>query len=303
MNATRPWAGLLRRLGVELRDFVEVILIPGMAASAPWPIGYRMLRRAALSLPVYEQETQHALAQARDRGWAPDAREWSLRRKLTALVDHCDHYLSHTRSDAWMKRHLAIEGQWPAPGQPALLLTFHWGAGMWALRHAGSAGLHVNALIAPITRENFAGRRVLFRYAKARTLAVAKALGRPFLDVSAVGMRGVLRALARNEQVLAVIDVPSDQVSSSLPVTVADLPARIPTPLLRLAIERGIPIYVFVTGFRLDDGQRFLRIEHVGVPNSLDEVAQQLAARLDQLIRENPPAWHFWGEASRFFRH
>jgi lauroyl/myristoyl acyltransferase len=102
--------------------------------------------------------------------------------------------------------------------------------------------------------------------------------------------------------VLAVIDVPSDQVSSSLPVIVADLPARIPTPLLRLAIERKIPVYVFVTGFRLDDGQRFLRIEPIGVPGSLEAVTQDLAARLDGLIRENPPAWHFWGEAERFFR-
>jgi hypothetical protein len=292
----------MQRLGVELRDLLEVVLVPGLAAALPWGIGYRVLRRAAHALPLYETETHHALNQAERRGWAPDPREWALRRKLTALVDHCDHYLSSTRSDAWMKRHLDVAGRWPEPGQAALLLTFHWGAGMWALRHAGSAGLHVNALIAPITEENFGGRRVLFRYARARTLAVARALGRPFLDVSAVGMRGVLRALSRHEQVLAVIDVPSDQVSSSLPVIVADLPARIPTPLLRLAIERKIPVYVFVTGFRLDDGQRFLRIEPIGVPGSLEAVTQDLAARLDGLIRENPPAWHFWGEAERFFR-
>lgn len=292
----------LRRLGAELRDLLEVVLVPGVAAALPWPLGYRVLRRAARSLPLYEGETRHALAQAQQRGWAPDPREWALRRKLTSLVDHCDHYLSHWRGDAWMRTHLDVQGDWPQPGQPALLLTFHWGAGMWALRHAGSAGLHVNALIAPITEENFGGRRVLFRYARARTLAVAKALGRPFLDVSAVGMRGVLRALGRNEQVLAVIDVPSDQVSSSLPVQVADLPARIPTPLLRLAIERRIPVYVFVTGFRLADGQRFLRIEEVGVPQSLEAVVHELGSRLDGLIRENPPAWHFWGEAERFFR-
>src|SRR5512140_3624237 len=115
-------------------------------------------------------------------------------------------------------------------------------------------------------------------------------------------MRQALRVLHNEEQLLAVVDVPADQVAASQPVQILGLPARLPTGLLRLAVERKIPVSVYVTGIRMETGQRFLRIRQLGVPKDLDALVATLAADLDRLIREDPPAWHFWSEAERFFR-
>jgi lauroyl/myristoyl acyltransferase len=115
-------------------------------------------------------------------------------------------------------------------------------------------------------------------------------------------MRQALRALHDNEQLLAVVDVPADQVAASQPVEILGSPARLPTGLLRLAVERKIPVSVYVTGIDMATGQRFLRIRQLGVLPDLDALISTLAADLDRLIRENPPAWHFWSEAERFFR-
>ncbi|TWO72500.1 hypothetical protein FN976_07320 [Caenimonas sedimenti] len=289
------------RLRAELRDLFEVVLLPALAALLPWRVGFRVLRRVAAHTWFYGEPNRRALSEAQRLGWVGDPAGWLLRRNLTSAVDHTDHYLARTRSDAWMARHLDVEGAWPPPGQASFLLTFHWGAGMWGLRHAGASGLQVNALVAPVNGEHFRGRAILHRYIVARTRSVALALRRPFIDVSA-GFREVLRALGRSEPVLAVIDVPPDQVSTSVPVRILDLPARLPTALLRLAVERGIPVYLYTTGFRLDSGRRFLRIRPLGVPTEVAALANAIAGELDALIREDPPSWHFWSEAERYFR-
>lgn len=290
------------RLRRELRDLVEVVLVPGLAAILPWNIAFRIFRRMAGRDWLYQEPTNHALAEASKRGWAPQPAHWARVRKLTTLVDHADHYLARTRSDAWMDRYLDVEGEWPRAGEAAIVLTFHWGAGMWALRHACRAGLKGHMLVAPLASAHFAGRSVLHRYIRARTKSIALSLQCPFFDV-ANDMRALFKALQGKEQIFAVIDVPADQVSASQPLQILGLPARAPTALLRLAVDRSIPVFVYATGIRLDTGRRFLRIRQVDAGKGLDVLVDQVFHELESVIREDPPAWHFWGEAERFFRN
>ena len=301
MNAPAARAAALQRLRHELRDLLEVVLLPGLAAVLPWRIAFRLFRRIAAAGWLYREATERAYAQAARLGWVADPAEWRRRRRLTTLVDHADHYLSRTRSDAWIAKHMEAQGEWPDPAQPALGLTFHWGAGMWGLRHAAARGLKAHMLVAAVQGAHFRGRSILHRYILARTESIALALRRPYIDVS-TDMRLVLRALRANEQVFAVIDVPADQVSTSQSVQVIGLPARLPTALLRLAVERGIPVFIYVTGFHVEDGRRFLRILQLGVPESLDALLRSVEQELDRTIQQDAPAWHFWGEAERFFR-
>jgi len=290
-----------QRLRYELRDLVELVLVPAVAALLPWSVAFALFKRLAQWKVLYRHPGRQALAQAQERGWVSDSRAWLRDRKLTTLVDHADHYLARTRGDRWMDRHLVIEGDWPPPGQACILLTFHWGAGMWGLRSAARAGVRMHPLVAAASGEHFHGRTVLHRYINSRNRTVVDALKCPVIDVSK-GMRQTLRALHDNEQLLAVVDVPADQVAASRPVEILGLPARLPTGLLRLAVERKIPVTVYVTGICMDTGQRFLRIRQLGVPSDLDALVATLAADLDSLIREHPPAWHLWSEAERFFR-
>ncbi|MDD0811445.1 hypothetical protein PSQ20_13905 [Curvibacter sp. RS43] len=293
-----------QRLRLEFRDLLELVLLPGLAAVLPWAICFRVFKWLAHIPSLYREPCERALEQATQRGWVGQepgaAARWIWSRRLVTLVDHADFYLGRTRSDAWMRRHLEVEGHWCPPDQAALLCTFHWGAGMWGLRHAHAQGLKPHALVAALNGDHFKGRSVLHWYARARTQAVTDALGQPAMDVS-VSLRPAIKALRSNEQVLAAIDVPADQVVSSEVVSLAGMPARVPRGLLRLAVDQKIPVVLYITGLNLDTGRRHLRMRVWGVGDDVSTLAQAVFAELDGLIRQCPPAWHFWSEAPRFF--
>ena len=303
MSGMRPWLHWLpRRLRVEARDLIELVLVPGLAAVLPWRWCFALFRRLARVRWLYGAACDHALAHAQARGQvAPaEAARWLAARRLVTLVDHADHYLAVTRSDAWMRRHLQVQGHWPAPGTSGIFCTFHWGAGMWGLRHAHSTGLQGHALVAAMEGSPFAGRRVLHWYVRARTRSVQHALGRLPLVVSG-SLRPVIAALRRQEQVLAAVDVPPDQVDASVEITLLGLQARMPKGLLRLAVSQQVPVTVYVTGLDLQTGQRFLRIAQLGVWQNVDALAQAVFAHLETALQEDSAAWHFWGESPRFF--
>lgn len=297
MPALKQRVARLRR---EWSDLAQLVLLPGLAALMPWPVAYRVLRRLARWLRPYEEVCQAALRQAQARGWVGDPVHWLRVRRLVTLADHADLYLATTRGDAWMGRHLDVQGEWPQPGQPGLLCTFHWGAGMWGLRHARASGLSAHALVAPLEGAHLAGRRVLLAYSRARTAEVARALGFPTLDTSA-SLRPVLQALRRGEQVLAAIDVPADQVDASEEVQLLGIPALVPRGLLRVAVDLRVPVTVFLTGLKVASGRRTLHIHQLGVRDSVKDLAGDVFKLLDEAIREDPPAWHFWSEADRVF--
>lgn len=353
---------------VQLRDLVELYALPLLAVVLPWPWCFALYKRCAQSAWLYRQTAGRALAQAQALGYVapspdgvaqgglassaamaaaaangqthdahgshcahdlPDAATWLAQRKLVTLVDHADHYLSRTRSSRWLRRYVDVQGQWPEPDKAAVLCTFHWGAGMWSLRHARHAGLKIHALAAPLQGAQFAGRPVLHAYAKARTASAAREMGQPTLDASQ-SMRPVLRALKAGEQVLAVVDVPPDTVNASLSVPLLGRTAQVPRGLLRLAAEQGLPVVVFVVGINLATGRRYLHIQSVPhwepdsasdsahdggagsnaatpraapaqITMDADALTRHVFARLQTAIDQEPAAWHLWSEAPRFF--
>ncbi|MCB1954242.1 MAG: hypothetical protein KDG55_01120 [Rhodocyclaceae bacterium] len=289
----------LQRMRAELTDLVELVLLPGLAAVLPWTLCFRVFRYASRWRFLYRHECEAALAGAVRHGWAGDPVAWIRHHRLMRLIDHADLYLSRTRGDGWMDRHLQVEGTWPDAGAAAVLCTFHWGAGMWGLRHARSSGLSAHALIAPVPVEQFRARWVRLRYILARYDAVRRALGHSPLDVSA-SLRPALRALRGGEQVLAAIDVPADQVSASKEIEFLGLRARVPRGLLRVAAEQGVPVTVYLTGFRMQDGRRVLRIHRLPVCKDPDTLVEDVFVWLEQAIREEPSAWHFWAISERF---
>ncbi len=293
----KAWRARLRSEG---RDLVELVLVPGLAAVLPWRWCFAVFKCLAGWRFLYGAACDAALAGARERGWAGDARAFLRARRLLTIVDHADMYLARSRTDAWMSRHLRVTGRWPEAGEAALLLTFHWGAGMWGLRQAAASGLTPNALIAELRPEYFTGRSLAYRYAQVRNATVARALRRPPLDVSA-NLRPALKALRACEPVLAVVDVPADNVAASEPILFLGLHAHVPRALFRLAVERRIPVTVYLTGMDMSDGERFLHIHTLGVRDDVGTMVKEVFDLLEKAVRENPVAWHFWGIAERFF--
>lgn len=292
------------RLRIELRDLIELVVVPGLAALLPWSWCFRLFKRLARIDWFYRRTTHEALRQAKALGQVPPGTEleWLTTRRLVTLVDHADYYLAVTRSDAYMRRHMQVHGTWPSPEQAGVLLSFHWGAGMWALRHAAAQGIKGHALVAALDGSPFAGRKVLHRYAIARTAQVGVALRHSPLVISG-SLRPVVQALRSGEQVLGLVDVPADQAEgSSLPITVCGMAARVPKGLLRLAFDMQVPVTVYINGFDVQTGQRFLRMEQIPSQPDLQTLADTVFQRLDGCMKESTALWHFWSEGHRFFK-
>lgn len=293
----------LARLRVEARDLIEFVLIPGLAALLPWSLCFRLFRLLCRADSLYRDTCEVALAHALEMGWVRgDPAAWKRRYRLVLLVDHADFYLARFRSDRWMKRHLLVSGTWPDPHKAGILCTFHWGAGMWALRHLAAQGLKVHLLVAPDARAAFAGRTIGYWYYRQRIRAIPRALRREPIEATRTP-RAVLTALRSDEQVAAVVDVPADQAVATEPIELLGLRTRVPRALMRLACEAEVPVTVYLCGIRLGDGTRELRIYPFGVREDAQSLIRDVFALLDAAIEEEAAAWHFWSVAPRFFAH
>ena len=294
---------LRQRLATEWQDALELVLVPALAAALPWRWCFRLFQWVARHSRLYNASCQAALQQAQALGWVTDPVHFVYARRLVTLTDHADLYLALTRRNGWMQRHLAVEagmGQWPTVGQAALLCTFHWGAGMWGLRHAAQAGLQPHALVAATEGEPFKGRTVLRAYARWRTAQVQHTLGQQPLDVSG-NLRPAVQALKQNQVLLAAIDAPADQADAAEVIPLLGMQARVPRALLRAAARQQLPVYVYVTGLNIHTGQRTLRVVPMHTTEDALKLTHQVFAELDTCIRQDPAAWHFWSEAPRIF--
>ncbi len=298
--ATR-WERLRCRVKTEFRDLVELVLLPGLAAVLPWPWCFGLFKRVARWSWLYGAQCRAALVQARQHGCCgADVDTWLAERRLVTLLDHADHYLLRTRSAAWMHRYVDVQGQWEPGVRAGLLWTFHWGMGMWALRHARAQGLHAPMVLAAPNGPDFVGRTVFGRYVRARMRSVELALGEPVIFVPG-GMTGVREALAGGKQVVVVMDVPQDQVSFTRVTPLLGVPVSVPAVLPQLAVDQSLPVTVFYMGGDVRTGRRMLHIAPLGVYHDAKALTDTAFAHLDHLLRTAPAAWHLWAQAPRFF--
>jgi hypothetical protein len=292
---------MMQRFRTELRDLLELVLLPGLAAILPWRWCFPVFKRLARLRWLYREPCETALQQARSRGWAgEDEAHWIWVRRLVTLVDHADHYLGLSRGDAWMRKHLQVEGTWPTGEQGVLLFTFHWGAGYWGLRHAAAQGLRPHALVATLSSQAYQGRTVMSWYARSRNAHVARTLGSTTIDV-VQQLKQIIKVLRDKHSLLGVVDVPADAAQVSMSVELLGLQARVPRGLLRLAIDQKVPVVIYITGLNATNGQRFLRIKQIGVYTTVEGLATDVFGELAHIIAEDAPAWHFWGIAERIF--
>ena len=287
------------RLRRECVDAAELVLLPGLAAVLPWGLCFRLFTRIARWQWLYAQAAQADWHQAHAKGLGSDQRRWLWERKLVQLVDHADFYLHKTRSDAWLHKHVHVQGAWAAEGTPTFLFTFHWGAGMWGLRHARQAGLRVHALSAPAPDARFVGRWVLGRYVRARLKAVEEALGLPLVLVPK-GLRQVKEALTSGEQVLTLLDVPQDANGNGRSYDLLKEKIALSMAIPEMAARQQAPCAMYVTGLNLCSGQRFLDIRALPAHMQLEEMEAALLGWLENCICQSPAAWHLWGQWPRF---
>jgi hypothetical protein len=229
---------------------------------------------------------------------------WIHQRQLTSLIDHADFFLSYTHLDRWFKRRIEVRGEWPSTHRAALILTFHWGAGMLALQDMRRKGHVANMLVNAAHPAHFKGHSVQYAYIRARIHRITQLLGRPTIDAQ-TNMRPALKALQKGEHVVAVIDVPTDAATgphAAQPVQLLGRRAHVPRPLLRYAVDKHIPVTVYLTGIDFANGHRSLDIHTLGCFDSVDTLADAVFGLLNAAIASSPPAWHLWTETPRFFQ-
>ena len=274
----------------------ELVLLPGAAALMPWRAGFRWLRRKSHDPRLYREACDAAYAGARTAFAIDDPDDWMQRQRLVRLVDHTDLYLVRTRSARWLDRHVDVEGAWPAGG-PFIAMTFHWGAGLWALAHLNRGRYRPRLLAGPAV---YQGDLIAYRYGLARNAAVARASGGP--PIYTGGATAALRdALAGGNVVVALYDLPSDEGRSTIRTTVCGRPIRLPGGLARIAAEQQATIVPFSMGIDPRNGRRRLRIEPPFTAGSAQTFADRLGDSLTVLLTEDSAAWHFAAFAPYFF--
>jgi phosphatidylinositol dimannoside acyltransferase len=290
---------LRARLRAEFKALLELVLLPGLAALLPWRLCF-LCFRALSRLPfLYRARCEGSLAVAQTLGFVDEPGRWLRRYRLVTLVDHADLYLSRFRSDSWRRRHLRCDGQWPGAGRAFLGCTFHWGAGMWALRDLARSGVRAHALVGAIAAGQFRDQTVVGRYSLARVAEVGRALGVPPVDVDR-DLRKILAAIAGNEALLAAVDVPPDQVATSLPVEFLGQQIRVPNGIFRLAARRRLPVVFYLTGLDFSTGERFLVVTDAVVSSDADQLVRLAYETLEGWVRKQPECWHFWFVFDRF---
>jgi hypothetical protein len=301
-GAAMPLA-LRGRLRHAARDALEWLLLPTVSAVMPWRWSFRLYRRVAQSDRLFGAATRSVLAAA--AAWRPLAEPtaWAAAYRLVQLIDRADLWLSRFRSDRWIDRHLEFEGDaWP--DRPFVGITFHYGAGLWAIRHLCRGGRRASFLSLRLERGFARGSLLQHAYARARLREVERA-GRAPVIYTGGSFAEMRAALGRGVCILGLIDIPPGRAHSGMPVQFLGDRAWFPTGLLRLARIENAAVAVFTLGCDRATGKRKLHIRclpaHDPVPPEDDEARLQIVAReLEQAIDADPPAWHAWADLPLF---
>ena len=282
---------------------------PALAASLPWTEGFALLARVAASDAVRFDTESAAYAAARRfagtrlpeaRGTDVDEIGWRRAWRLVQLVDHADLFLTRTRSDRWLERHVDVRGAWPAAG-PFLAVTCHWGAGLWALRHLGRAGHRARFLARRPSPAEFGGDGVRRRYMRMRIGATERATRAPVIYTGGATAK-IGDALDARTSIVALCDVPLPAGRSKIEAPFRGGRLTMPRGLIALACARRIPVVTFSAALDRTTGRRQLDIAPAAVYQDPAAMAAALARSLETLLDRDSAAWHMWPYAAELLR-
>jgi lauroyl/myristoyl acyltransferase len=276
-------------LRAEARAAVELWLVPGLLALLPYRAGIALARAAARRLPLYGDT-----AQAGAREWcavagASASADFVRDYRFAQLVDHMDLFWSLTRSRRFLEKRLTARPPLPL-GQPLLVLSFHFGQGLWLMHWLAHAGVKARFVSIRLARAEAQGA-LQYAYQRLRIRCVERLAGiAPIFTGGA--RREIAASLAQGSAVYGLIDVPVPG-AGRLPANATLLahPVRMPEGLLESAQGSGAQVLV-LTAHANADGMRFVQADAVGPLAEL--TVARLAALLERRLREAPAAWHFW---------
>jgi hypothetical protein len=284
------------------RDVAELFLIPGLSSVLPWPLCFQLLKGLSTSRWLFRGETERALQNARQFSRVANPRAWSDDYRLTRLVDCTDLYLSRLRRDRWLERYLDVEGPgWPR-SRGFLAITFHWGAGLWGLRHLRSQRQNATVLVRRLDQQEFPRMPLVYGYARLRTAETAHAGGTPVIFAGSGSIPAMRRTIASGFPVVGLFDVSIGEQRNSLDAPFLGRTASFPRGLVFLAVSERIPVVAYRVALDRQTGRRRLILSPPLVAQSEQELLEVLVRCLEDAIREDSAAWHNWPGVDAFFR-
>ena len=278
------------RLGVEWRDFVELWFWPLLVALLPYRLGVAFARVLARSLSLYEDAAREAIVHWRDVAPGGDERAWLAAYRFAKLVDHADLFWALTRSEAFLLARFAAARAPDATTRPLVLLSFHYGQGLWLMRWLREAGVHPRFLSVPSVREG-ADSTLMFLYGRVRIRVVERLAGAAPIFLGGA-RRAIEDALAAGQAVYALVDVPTRNAAAQMAnCTVLGRRVTLPVGVIEAAKAANAGAAV-LTARILPDGRRAIDLESIADAASLS--IDRLGAALTRRLESDSAAWHFW---------
>ena len=291
-----------KKIMPHIRNFTELFLVPTLAAILPWSLCFRLFHRLVKLKSLYKGETEATLAGVASITPVIDIGAWREATRMVRLVDHADLYLSIFRSDAWLRRHVTVSGDWPKGSEPFVAITFHWGAGMWALRHMRANGRRVSVLARGLEKDTSSRSMLCYQYAKLRLFELARAGGSENVLTGKNSLYEIKRKLKAGRCIVGLMDIPVERPRNYLSAILLGKTAYFPRGLCYLAANSGVPVVVYSMCLDRQSGRRNLIISPPLQFENEDELLEKLASRLNELIDIDPPAWHQWAGVQSFFQ-
>jgi hypothetical protein len=277
------------RLGAEWRDFVELWFWPLVVALLPYRLGIALARLLSRRLALYEDAAREAVVHWRDVMPGGDERAWLAAYRFAKLVDHADLYWALTRSDAFLLSRF-VQSREPVVPPPLVLLSFHYGQGLWLMRWLRQAGVHPRFLSVPSVREG-ADSTLMFLYGRVRIRVVERLAGAEPIFLGGA-RRAIEDALRARQTVYALVDVPARNAAAQAGnCTVLGRAVTLPTGVIEAAKAANAGAVV-LTARVLADGRRAVDAESIDDAASLS--IERLGATLTRRLEIDSAAWHFW---------
>ncbi len=284
LSAARHW----------LHDAWILFLAPWLPSRLPWRWAWRCYRGMARWSSLYPEPTLAAANIAPDYVPIDDITAFKRDVRTIWLLDAADYQRSRRRPVDWWPDDIDVQGQWP--DGPFVVLSFHYGTGLWVFRDLRRHGHEAVMMFARFDREDFRQHPLRYRYGVARLAEVERISGQAVAFRPGVRLR-LQQALAAGKAVLGLLDTPPRVAPrDQRPVHWLGRAASLPAGLLKLARESKVPIVPCWVEIDFVSGRRKLVIDAPLVASTDDTALAQLAARLDRLIRVQPAAWLFWNE-------
>jgi hypothetical protein len=274
-------------------QFSEMVLLPAVASALPWSLNYALQRQVSRLSFIYGKATDQAEKSAKASGLFETGQVWRRQYRLNRIVDGTDPWISLTRSDRWLARHVVANGAWPSEG-PFVATSMHWGTGLWAMRHIQHQRGPNSLVMRPESEWGDTVSWPMRRYYRWVERIVARSGGAPPI-FTGPGIRGRIEgALAEGRIVMAMLDVPRSLSRERQAYDFLGEPAYFASGVINIAVNQGIPVVPFSIGLDYETGKRQLHIEKPITGKSTHDTMSDISKFFDLMVRNQPTAWHLW---------